>query len=446
MSLRELATGNVLLSMTGHKGRVQTVELSPDMRYLASQEALRDIHLWDLATGKQIAELPDHNPTFVLSPDGRTMATGSSTAERVRLWDLPSGRERAQLKQPGGIECLTFSQDGRYLAAGGKDGVIRIWETRPDQEPVPVAGVESAMPVAFQDGGRTLAVYTGTSLSYWDLEQPKRSDRPNGTWTVRQRPRRSEGLNDILAFSPDGKTAAASAGSQSLAVIDVARGAELRSLGKGSNFSSAVFSPDGKNVAAFVDRDIKAWDVVTGKELFKAECDLDNQDRQHAYPVAGKLLLVGGGHFEFLDRAMPRKMQELTRGRPFALAPDGQVLATGGQSKDEPAICLWEIATGQTFATLPGCKGLAQSLLFAPDGRALASETENTILLWDTSLERLGKANPARPEAAELVRCWQALAGADAVAAHEAMGYLVRHAAASLPFLRTAPADACAAG
>ncbi len=82
--------------------------------------------------------------------------------EQVRLWDLPTAKERARLTHPHGIECLAFSPDGRYLATGaGGKGVIRIWEIKPDEEPLPLAGIEDGTPIAFLNGGRTLAVRTG---------------------------------------------------------------------------------------------------------------------------------------------------------------------------------------------------------------------------------------------------------------------------------------------
>ncbi len=104
-----------VLAMPGHKDAFETVVFSPDQRYPASQEKWRDIHIRDLATGKRVLTLADQNPNFVFSPDGRTLASGGSSAEQVRVWDLPSGKERARLDHPAGIECLTFSRDTRAM-------------------------------------------------------------------------------------------------------------------------------------------------------------------------------------------------------------------------------------------------------------------------------------------------------------------------------------------
>ena len=36
-------------------------------------------------------------------------------------------RSDAGCEDPDAVWCLEFSKDGRYLAAGGKDGVVRVW-------------------------------------------------------------------------------------------------------------------------------------------------------------------------------------------------------------------------------------------------------------------------------------------------------------------------------
>ena len=57
------------------------------------------------------------------------------------------------------------------------------------------------------------------------------------------------------------------------------------------------------------------------------------------------------------------------------------------------------------------------------------------MLLWDTRLQSQGSTGAAR-RGEDLERCWQALAAADAVAAHAAMASLSRQPTASLALLR----------
>ena len=53
----------------------------------------------------------------------------------VALWDVATGRERALLRgHDGPVQSVVFSPDGRTLATGGNDGVIRLWDTGPGSE------------------------------------------------------------------------------------------------------------------------------------------------------------------------------------------------------------------------------------------------------------------------------------------------------------------------
>ena len=239
----DVAGARKVLEVTGHGSAAETMVFSPDLRYLASREQSPEIHVWDLSSGKRIASLEDSNPLFAFSPDGRTLASGGSGIEQVRLWDLPTAKGRARLTHPHGIESLAFSPDGRYLATGaGGKGVIRIWEIKPDEEPLPLAGIEDGTPLAFPNGGRTLAVRTGDNLCYWDLVEPQGA----GAWQARRRPRRGEALPHLLALAADGKVAVSWKPGCTVVVLDVATGAELRTLGDGTPCAGAALRPMAK--------------------------------------------------------------------------------------------------------------------------------------------------------------------------------------------------------
>ena len=135
-------TGRVLQKFIGHQDRIQSVEFSPDGRYVLSSSGLYEVgdfvpkcgpkdtgtRLWDAKTGKQIWRL-DGQIAARLSSDGKRLLTFSiiepcTSGAGISMWDVASGQKIFDAKSEaspakGGLPVgatsakLAFSPDER---------------------------------------------------------------------------------------------------------------------------------------------------------------------------------------------------------------------------------------------------------------------------------------------------------------------------------------------
>ena len=113
----------------GHKGRVTGLAFS-QVGELASVGADGRLVIWDLSTGGRAEELTAQSgvglQSVAFSNNGRHLAAATANAEVV-LW---TGRQRIEsvlLGHEGLVESVSFSADGEWLASGGRDGQIWVW-------------------------------------------------------------------------------------------------------------------------------------------------------------------------------------------------------------------------------------------------------------------------------------------------------------------------------
>src|SRR5262249_47969129 len=177
------------------------------------------------------------------------------------------------------------------------------------------------------------------------------------------------------------------------------------------------------------DRTLRLWDVASGEERLQIG-DGPIEPGQIVFSSDGRTLATGGGSsvIHLWDALTGKARGQLrvptNQAQAFRFSPDGHYLAAS--YKD--GVTLWEAASGQEVIRFRCDEALIRPLVFAPDGRTLASGGQTT-LLWDVTGRRgSGKRAGADPSAAELQTLWEDLAAHDAGRAHRALWALAEAA------------------
>jgi WD40 repeat protein len=217
---------------------------------LASGGEERMIHLWDVATGKELRQLQGSEGWtlgLAFSPDGTRLGSVSHTMPSgdtwVYLWNPATGKEVSRI--PKGETALLgdplmFSPDGKQLATMGAKWV-RFWDAATGKE---LRRVDGRSWFALSPDGSTLVAeaVTGKGFTLRDIatgQERRRFGERDAEPTFER----------SFALSPDGKTLAAPGKGGTVRLYDLATGKERwRFEGHAGFITSVVFSPDGRRL------------------------------------------------------------------------------------------------------------------------------------------------------------------------------------------------------
>jgi WD40 repeat protein len=386
------------VGLTDATGRHADISLSGSRVVIRSGDQLV---AYETATCKEVGQLKDVPQSVhaaVFSDDERFVALGGEEST-VFVWDLRAGRMFATLKgHQSGISAMTFSRDSSMLVTGSVDGTVRRWDMRTSDTPAVLPYRGAVTNLAWERNGKLLAI--GGSGDVTDVVPVHVYDAA-GTHIAELA---AAGRVSSLSFSQDGKRLlAARYDSGGAHVWEIASATRLATL-KGSGqqlevLQLADFTPDEEIVIAGVGGRVLRWDARSGTRLSDIpSVPVTSSDplgppqvllaysRQSGFAVVATEAPNVSRVWNLRAATMVTELRGHVRPMETGISDDGKWIALWDGEKVE----VWDSSTGRRHATLD--VGWTMSLEFSRDGTLLATtggQTSPHGKIWDVHAGKL---------------------------------------------------------
>ena len=279
-----------------------------------------------------------------ISPDGKFLAIGADDGI-IRIVSLDTFEVIQTIHaHEGRVSDLDFTPDSHILLSAGRDGFLRFWDAKLGQKTRDDLHVVGSVPYTarFNPQFPERYVLMGDKegrLFAWDLA------RNDGLVVNRKF---HDGPVQSVAYQPQGKGAYLSAGGDGLLKIRLPEGQRFVVRAHAGPIFAAGYNQTGSLIyTAGSDRKLKIWNP----NMLKSGED----------PLA-----VLQGHLKYVLTA--------------TVSQDGKMMATGGGDK---AIDLWEVASRKLIGRLLGHTSDIEALAFTPNNQFVISASEDrSVRIW----------------------------------------------------------------
>ncbi|KAF8976611.1 hypothetical protein BGZ46_008120 [Entomortierella lignicola] len=299
LRLWDVHTGNCIHVFEGTMTRVTDVAYSPKGNQVASCSEEAGIRLWDVKSGNCNFFLQGHlswATSVVYSPSGDLVATGSSD-KTIRLWETSTGSCTKTLQgHTHPILQLQFSSFGDRIMSGSMESTIRLWDVNTGECLKAIKSSGPTFSMSFSPDGKQIAAGTKD----WTLHRITVKNTVK-TWNIDT----GEMVHNIVedtskfesvSYSPAGDLLASGCDDSTVRVWSAETGQELIRI---SGFNGRITSLNWENrldgqffVTSSADKSVRRWEIIKDQGNYRA---------QLSWSSSHETLAVAGASFNDVD-------------------------------------------------------------------------------------------------------------------------------------------------
>ncbi|HZJ17659.1 MAG TPA: c-type cytochrome domain-containing protein, partial [Chthoniobacteraceae bacterium] len=246
LAIYHLPTGRCVASEEAHRDQINALAFSPDGTRLASG-GYREVKVWRRPREVPGLNIPDAGVKVAVSSDGKWLATGGDDGS-VKLWEFPTRRlARTFAAAQSQIAALSFSPDGARLVCGSSDKSLSIWNVANGNQLAKIETPSEVNAVVWPSIGIASGGGDGTIRLWSETLAPlKELTGHSGALTALD----ARGPS-LLSGGADG----------SVRMWDAEKGAALVQMAHGGPVTSVAIRADGKRFAsAGLNNLARLWD------------------------------------------------------------------------------------------------------------------------------------------------------------------------------------------
>ncbi|MFT4600168.1 MAG: WD40 repeat protein [Arenicella sp.] len=416
----ELATTQEYRTLSGFDGRMNNIIFSKDNIHLAGSSSQGELIVWNVLTGEEVFALYGKRTTLsglAFSKDGKKIIHVSNKTRSIAVTNIETGETRAEeafssslcvdtnkqivysLDEKGNINYfslhsesvvrteklfdeynypfsgMAISRDGKYLACGFNDDVLRVYDTDQHKFIYETKKLQSKIKAVTFDTKKPYLYVSDVSgkVTIWNYDKMKIIQDWQSDMFIAQ----------TICAHPAGEVLIMATNSE-IQLYDVKRKKVFKKLsGKTSQISWMAHDPNKEHLAVATDDiHIQIWDLKLNKVVDKirgfkpVEFSPDGKYMyyQNNFSSIGVYDLENKISKDELNTKMQLQMA-------MAVSEDGKLLAGGGISM---TISIWDLEKNEIKGVLKGHTGIITSVDFHPTLPLVVSTSyDQTTRIWD---------------------------------------------------------------